>query len=439
VIVASPSRRKLLQAALAVIATIRTFTIAFTFRHVHRPISIQTCYFQKQKIDQNNHIHDWSNRVMFRRWLVKTKANNNNEIASNKDATNDFGIDKNELAIDQMDETEPLNETDWRCPSCDETPKIATTLDGRLLCASQCAYDTESKSSIPYIRGASFIPGEKAKRITNGKINSVLIGKTVDGIVIAFRGTLTSSPIDWLQNAALYMSDVMVRRDGLKAGSRVHVGFYGAVRSLWKPLKATVLQMLLETSSRKKNIYLTGHSKGGALASIAAILMKNDADLPNPTYVATFASVKFGNSEFRDEYNSMIDQTTYESHLDLIPFLPPSQAVMDMMESMEGGDEMMKMIDDIMWSEEQKKKKGGYVWDYQPVGSRRFINENGQIKSKVTQELDNERIQDIEKKTFLSLGKFRAAHCSSCPDDTETCDGGYFRGIAPEICENCDV
>jgi len=33
-----------------------------------------------------------------------------------------------------------------------------------------------------------------------------LIGKTYDGITIAFRGTQTSSPLDWLQNAALFLS-----------------------------------------------------------------------------------------------------------------------------------------------------------------------------------------------------------------------------------------
>ena len=75
----------------------------------------------------------------------------------------------------------------------------AETLDGRLLCASECAYGTRS----PYFNGASFHSSTVVKRIARG-VNSVLVGETVDGIVIAFRGklTMTSSSPDWLQNAA---------------------------------------------------------------------------------------------------------------------------------------------------------------------------------------------------------------------------------------------
>mmetsp|Transcript_10172 Transcript_10172/g.13594 ORF Transcript_10172/g.13594 Transcript_10172/m.13594 type:complete len:567 (+) Transcript_10172:304-2004(+) len=399
------------------------------FSHLKPP---QKCNQQQQQIRYI--IHPFTSDKMTRqKWSRREMimSNSNNENNKEEEST--------------MEE--------WKAPPCTKS-SIAKTLDGRLLCASQCAYDTKSPSARPYIRGASFLPGHKVKRITNSKINSALIGKTTtttndgkttDGIVIAFRGTLTNSPIDWLQNAALFLSDVIARRDKLVSwGSRVHVGFYGAVRSLWKPLKSTVLSML--RSSNSKNIYLTGHSKGGAMASIAALIMSDDDDFKSYNiYVATFASVKFGNSHFRDEYNAKVNQTTYESHLDLIPFLPPSQSMMNMMESMDGGDEMMKMIDDIMWSKKEMKTKNNYVWDYQPVGKRIFINEHGKIITNVTEEVDNKRIQDIEAKTFLSLSKFCAAHCSSCADndddDDDTgkkCDGGYFRGIAPEICNGCD-
>ena len=35
----------------------------------------------------------------------------------------------------------------------------------------------------------------------------------------------------------------------------------------------------------KKDIILTGHSKGGAMASLLALLLKRDSDLPDPAYV----------------------------------------------------------------------------------------------------------------------------------------------------------
>ena len=42
-----------------------------------------------------------------------------------------------------------------------------------------------------------------------------------------------------------------------------------------------LLKML--ESDDQKPVYLTGHSKGGAMASIATMLLANDPDLPNAT------------------------------------------------------------------------------------------------------------------------------------------------------------
>merc|ERR1712130_157013 len=117
----------------------------------------------------------------------------------------------------------------------------------------------------------------------------------------------------------------------------------------------------------KEDVILTGHSKGGSLATITAVLMKNDSSLPDPSYVCTFASAKVGDSEFAMEYNKNIKQTSYEAHLDLIPFLPPSKTTYEMM-----NDDMTEMLDSMLWSESSMSKKENYKWDYQTVGKRKF-------------------------------------------------------------------
>lgn len=121
---------------------------------------------------------------------------------------------------------------------------------------------------------------------------------------------------------------------------RVHAGFYRAVKSLWDPIKSTMLEMFDVNTMNSTKIYLTGHSKGGAMASIAAILVNGDADLPNVTEVVTFASAKAGDSAFAKAYNMQVNQTSYEYHLDIVPFLPPSQATMNAMD--ENGTKMME-------------------------------------------------------------------------------------------------
>jgi predicted lipase len=140
----------------------------------------------------------------------------------------------------------------------------------------------------------------------------------VDGIVVAFRGTRSASPLDWLQNAAIFLLNVK------NIPGRIHFGFYEAVKALYEPVKQTILQMLEECPSlQKTKIYLTGHSKGGSLASLTAVLMKKDRELPDAKYVCSFGGARVGDSDFRSYFNRTINQTTYENYLDIIPFLPP--------------------------------------------------------------------------------------------------------------------
>jgi hypothetical protein len=143
---------------------------------------------------------------------------------------------------------------------------------------------------------------------------------------------------------------------------------------------------------------------------------------------STFASAKVGDSEFCSEYNKQINQTSYEAHLDLIPFLPPSSTTMDMMD-----ESMTTMLDSMLWSDTSIQKKENYKWDYQTVGTRKYITKDYEIISDVTKELDEERIRAIERYSFLSLDDFKAAHCSSCPE--EGCSGYYFNAIAGSVCD----
>lgn len=306
------------------------------------------------------------------------------------------------------------------CDACDETTtreiatpsakKGATTLDGRLLCASESAYEIRS----PYFRCASFLPGTTAKRITRS-INSALIGQTVDGVVVAFRGTLRSSALDWFQNAASLLSPTR----GERFRGQVHVGFYRAVKSLWDAMKNIVMDFL--RTSEKKAVYLTGHSKGGSLASVAAILMHFDPDLPTPTKVCVFGSARVGDSTFREEYNRVIKQKTYENRLDLVPFLPPSRYIIEDMDK-----NLTDVVESMLWPDTRRKPRN-YAWGYQPIGKRCYIDKERKIVTAVTRELDDSRIKEFEKESFLRFDVFLEAHRSDCV-------GGYFQAIAPEVC-----
>uniref|UniRef100_A0A7R9WV48 Uncharacterized protein n=1 Tax=Craspedostauros australis TaxID=1486917 RepID=A0A7R9WV48_9STRA len=101
----------------------------------------------------------------------------------------------------------------------------------------------------------------------------------------------------------------------------------------------------------------------------------------------------------------------------------------------------MRSNSSILWSKDQRKNAKKYFWRYEPLGKRVYIDASSQQIATVDNEVDKQRIMDIEDKTLLSFAEFRSAHCSGCPvggtNSTGTCSGGYFLSIAPEVCSEC--
>ncbi|CAJ1964863.1 unnamed protein product [Cylindrotheca closterium] len=284
----------------------------------------------------------------------------------------------------------------------------AKTLDGRLLCASSLAYGIRE----PYLSGAGFL--SPPLQITKG-VNSCLIGRTRDGIVIAFRA-------GGFHRDALYNNN--------------NKGLAREVRKALQEVLSTCDTKSKYKSTRRCKLYLTGHSKGGCLASLFALELLQSPDLPNPEYVCTFGAPRVGDAEFGSYYQEHVLQTAYENHLDMIPFFPPSSR---------DSPKMTSLMEDLQKDECQTSKScstTGHTtktWEYAPIGTRKFISRQGEIVHHVSRQLDNQRIREIEGKTILRLGEFRQAHCSSCPDTSGGCSGGYFKAIAPEICASAYV
>ena len=86
----------------------------------------------------------------------------------------------------------------------------------------------------------------------------------------------------------------------------------------------------------------------------------------------------------------------------------------------------------LLSTKKKKQQRKNYFWEYATVGQRRYIDAEGRIISEISRTLDAQRIREIEAKTLLRLSAFRKAHCSACP--SSSCQGGYFRALAPEIC-----
>ena len=216
----------------------------------------------------------------------------------------------------------------------------------RMLKASYCAYDVATASydaashsarlgrcdTRPEIRTPPALsqvasPPPHAY-LTPGGTNAYLLLHTArDEIVLAFRGTIGLGEgllgyLDWLNNfQASRVSDEWL--------GNVHFGFHSALfnqatsENLWESLWRVMLRLQQENALAGKKLYLTGHSKGGALAVLAAARMKKELGIA-PDAVFTYESPRAGTVDFARRYAALgIPTYRFENRGDIVPHLPP--------------------------------------------------------------------------------------------------------------------
>jgi hypothetical protein len=164
-------------------------------------------------------------------------------------------------------------------------------------------------------------------------IDLAMVGRVREGIVIAFRGTLQpffggrhdgwAVLLDWLNDGL----SLCVERPDYPGG--VHMGFAASMDRLWEDeagcagLRSAVLHLLRQGARR--HLFVTGHSKGGALANLFAWRAAAEPDWADMgVSVATIAAARAGNAAFAHAYDrSRIVCLRYELEGDPVPHLPP--------------------------------------------------------------------------------------------------------------------
>jgi hypothetical protein len=300
----------------------------------------------------------------------------------------------------------------------------APTLDGRLICACNCAYDIVQPGNLPtdpadkYYVGAGFLKTPAAFQDPTG-IHAGLVGTMADGIVLAMRGTLSfdfhdrTSLCDWLNDFAAEQ----VRPGWLPADSavQVHSGFLLALEALVAQGVLTEVNQQVQALGAGAKLLITGHSKGGAVAPLAALRLWTTAAIPSR--VVTFAAPHAGNPAFADVYsNAQIVHTRYEFQDDIVPQAPPTI----------GG--VLAQLESVPWV--GSLLSGLEQFDYEPVGELRFIDWSNEIVADSTP-LDLKRLAHL---TEIILAKqwevFARDHQISCEA------GSYMPAICPAgVCD----
>lgn len=121
------------------------------------------------------------------------------------------------------------------------------------------------------------------------KDSQAFIAGNAEMIVIAFRGTEPTTLQDW-------MTDVKIRRKTGPYG-KVHRGFLKGFQVVWPEIRAVIK----EWQTQAQSLWLTGHSLGGALATLGMASLGEEAKPVHGLY--TFGQPRVGGKTFARNFD----------------------------------------------------------------------------------------------------------------------------------------
>ena len=140
------------------------------------------------------------------------------------------------------------------------------------------------------------------------------IGGNEECIIISFRGTEPKVFGDWITDAKVLPVD--------GPGGKVHSGFSEGLGNVWRQL----LSCLKEFQNNNQSLWFTGHSLGGALATLAvARMITEQKKTVNGLY--TFGQPRTGFEDFAQSFAPLFNDKTFRfvNNNDIVPCVPPKK------------------------------------------------------------------------------------------------------------------
>ncbi|MEM9484267.1 MAG: lipase family protein [Cyanobacteria bacterium P01_F01_bin.116] len=172
----------------------------------------------------------------------------------------------------------------------------------------------------------NFKPFEDKKHDTQA-----FIFRTEDCIVLAFRGSQEIR--DWYTNFSTQLRKFTIRREGQTTVSsykgRVHTGFFLGWASIEKKVLAQIKRWQddLSPDETLPPLFVTGHSLGGALATMAAASLQDNN--MNVAGLYTFGQPRVGDLTFTRQLNTALSGKAFRfiNNNDVVPHVPPPFSV----------------------------------------------------------------------------------------------------------------
>ena len=162
-----------------------------------------------------------------------------------------------------------------------------------------------------FLNGDSHVQGEGISVPVDTQ-GYVCCGK--EALLIAFRGTEVAKIKDWF-------TDLMAIGVPAPSGvGKIHTGFAVGLGAVWPQLQ----QALAEQYHGQVPIWLTGHSLGGALATLAAAQIRFNANLPVQG-LYTFGQPRVGDRKFTKFLMLAMPErlVRFINNNDIVPQVPP--------------------------------------------------------------------------------------------------------------------
>ncbi len=212
-------------------------------------------------------------------------------------------------------------------------------------------------------------------------INAAILVEIPKGAIIAFRGTLPPSVFDfsdpdgflysyksandWFNDAKL--TDVRNLLNGNPYPTGRHTGFNESLQAMRLRIKQNqnVWQRFVKQTG--KTLYITGHSKGGALAQGAAVDFKQDFKGNIVTY--TFEAPRFFTAKGKADNQALTAPIwRFEYQYDAVPFVPLGQVTYAA---------LLSLADKLRLPEWLSKRIANNNITFVPVGKLMFVGNDG--------------------------------------------------------------
>jgi hypothetical protein len=228
-----------------------------------------------------------------------------------------------------------------------------------------------------------------------------------DTIIIAVRGTASGK--DFILDGKFFNT---ASPEVLNNVGSVHQGFLQSFEYLWKTVYEYCKNHGLNDREPKR-IFLTGHSLGGAVATLlACALHKEFGD--NPITLYTYASPRVGDMDFARHWNVVLPHMRHVLNTDLVPAIPPRAfeflhfGHLRQMSMVKAKGETMPWIGDYGLDQMASaiKTQPNYRCDNAPWGPEEIIGGNGLNDTGLATAVAEE-IKRIFNSTLLDLAGVR--------------------------------